>query len=68
MKYVKWAALILVVLAIVAAVVVQWRRDAIALDIANRVLRDTDFVVASIAVRTPWLTTTAMLIASIEWL
>ena len=52
MKYVKWAALILVVLAIVAAVVVQWRRDAIALDIANRVLRDTDFVVASIAVRT----------------
>ena len=50
MKYVKWAALILIALAIVAAVV-QWRRDSIALEIANRVLEDTDFVVASISVR-----------------
>jgi len=49
-KYVKWAALILVALAIIAAVV-QWRRDSIALEIANRVLKDTDFVVASISVR-----------------
>ena len=50
MKYVKWAALILIALAIVAAVV-QWRRDSIALEIANRVLKDTDFVVESISVR-----------------
>lgn len=50
-KYLKWTALILIVLAIIAAVVVQWRRDAIALEIANRVLKDTDFIVASISVR-----------------
>ena len=51
MKYVKWTALILVVVAIIAAVVLQWRRDTIAMEIANRVLKDTDFVVASLAVR-----------------
>jgi hypothetical protein len=50
-KYLKWVALVLVVLAIIAAVVLQWRRDAIALDIANRVMQDTDFVVESISVR-----------------
>jgi hypothetical protein len=49
-KYLKWAALIVVVLAIIAAVV-QWRRDTIALEIANRVLDDTEFVVVGISMR-----------------
>ncbi len=50
-KYLKWVVLILL-LVVIVAMVVQSRRDAIALEIANRVLRDTDFVVRSISVRT----------------
>jgi len=51
MKFLKWALPVLLILAIIAAVL-QWRRDTIALDIANRALRETNFVVVSVSVRT----------------
>ncbi len=50
MRYLKYAAIVLLVAAVVAAVVAYQRRDSIARDIANAILKDTGATVTHISV------------------